>query len=140
MITVLTTMVAAGCSSNPPAHLGVKNGKLTQCPDSPNCISSQSEDPDHRMDALKFRGDHRGTMSAILRIVENTVRTTIVTNRDDYLHVEYRTRLGFVDDVEFYLDRESRTVHFRSASRVGYSDLGVNRKRMEEFTNSYLGL
>ena len=79
-------------------------------------------------------------MSAILRIIENTKRTTIITKREDYLHVEYRTRLGFVDDVEFHLDRESRTVHFRSASRVGYSDLGVNRKRMEEFTNSYLGL
>ena len=79
-------------------------------------------------------------MARILRVVDKMERTTIITRREDYLHVEYRTKMGFVDDVEFYLDAQTQTVHFRSASRVGYSDLGVNRKRMEEFTTLYRDL
>jgi uncharacterized protein (DUF1499 family) len=76
-------------------------------------------------------------MTAVLSVVENTARTTVITRREDYLHAEYRTKMGFVDDVEFYLDESKKTVHFRSASRIGYSDLGVNRKRMQEFTSLY---
>jgi uncharacterized protein (DUF1499 family) len=79
-------------------------------------------------------------MAAILDVVGKMVRTTIITQREDYLHVEYRTKMGFVDDVEFHLDDATRTVHFRSASRIGYSDMGVNRKRMEEFTRLYRAL
>jgi uncharacterized protein (DUF1499 family) len=58
-------------------------------------------------------------------------RTTLVRETPDYLHVEFRTLLGFVDDVEFYLDESQNVIHLRSASRIGYWDLGVNRKRME---------
>jgi uncharacterized protein (DUF1499 family) len=79
-------------------------------------------------------------MAMILRVVDKMERTTIIARREDYLHVEYRTKMGFVDDVEFYLNEQTQTVHFRSASRLGYSDLGVNRKRMEEFTILYRDL
>jgi uncharacterized protein (DUF1499 family) len=79
-------------------------------------------------------------MAAILAVVEKMQRTTVITQRENYLHVEYRTKMGFVDDVEFYLDESTDTVHFRSASRIGYSDLGVNRKRMEEFSSLYRAL
>jgi uncharacterized protein (DUF1499 family) len=79
-------------------------------------------------------------MEAILTVVGKMPRTTVITRREDYLHVEYRTKMGFVDDVELYLDEPARTVHFRSASRIGYSDLGVNRRRMEEFTHLYRSL
>jgi len=67
-----------------------------------------------------------------LRIVRTTERARVVTERPDYLHAEYRSRvLGFVDDVEFWLDRRAALIHVRSASRVGYSDFGVNRDRVE---------
>jgi uncharacterized protein (DUF1499 family) len=139
-IAAVSMMLFGRCSGGPPSNIGLKNGKLSPCPKSPNCVSTQSDDRQHGIEALSFRGPRAQTMAAILAVVVKMQRTTIVTQREDYLHVEYRTRMGFVDDVEFYLNESTQTVHFRSASRIGYSDLGVNRKRMEEFTTLYRNL
>ena len=60
-------------------------------------------------------------------------RTSIVEERADYLYAEFASRLlGFVDDVEFYFPPNERIIHVRSASRLGHSDFGVNRKRIED--------
>ena len=107
------------------------------CPDSPNCVSTQSTAERHAIAALPFHGSAADTVAVIVDVVRRMDRTTIITIREDYIHVEYRTRLGFVDDVEFVLEEDSRTVQFRSASRVGYWDLGVNRRRMERFSALY---
>ena len=136
-ILLVGAIFLGGCSSEPPANLGIQNGKLQPCPDSPNCVSTQSSDERHRIEPLEFRGSGEETMAALIKILEEMARTKIVTKKANYLHVEFRTRIGFVDDVEFYLDDDSRMVHFRSVSRVGYSDLGVNRKRMERFRVLY---
>jgi uncharacterized protein (DUF1499 family) len=140
VVATLSMMLFGRCSGGPPANIGLKDGKLSPCPKSPNCVSSQSSDPQHKIEALSFLGSREQTMEALLEVVRKMKRTTVISQRDDYLHVEYRTKMGFVDDAEFYLDESSATVHFRSASRVGYSDLGVNRKRMEEFTTLYRNL
>ena len=137
---VLGLSIFGGCRGNPPAHLGVRDGGLFPCPESPNCVSTQSEDDAHRMEPLEYQGTRNETMDRILQVVNDMKRTRIVVQEDEYLHVEYRSLVGFVDDVEFYLDEKTRTVHFRSASRLGYSDLGVNRKRMEQFREMYGGL
>ncbi|HUV08027.1 MAG TPA: DUF1499 domain-containing protein [Spirochaetia bacterium] len=135
----LGTVIFGGCSSQAPTNLGVHNGRLASCPPSPNCVSTQGEDPQHRIEPLSYSGSSEQTMEKILRMVKGSKRTRVITSESNYLHAEYRTGFfGFVDDVEFYLDDDSKTVHFRSASRVGYSDLGVNRKRMEEFRKAYL--
>jgi len=139
-IATLSMMLFGRCSGGPPSNIGLKDGKLSPCPKSPNCVSTRSSDPQHGIEALSFRGSRSETMAAILAVAGKMQRTTVVTQREDYLHVEYRTKMGFVDDVEFHLDETTQTVHFRSASRIGYSDLGVNRKRMEEFTNRYRAL
>jgi uncharacterized protein (DUF1499 family) len=131
-------MLFSRCSGGSPSNIGVHEGRLSPCPDAPNCVSTQSSDPRHRIEALPFRGSAEQTMAAVLSVVETMAKTTIITQAEDYLHVEYRTKMGFVDDVEFYLDESTKTVHFRSASRIGYSDLGVNRRRMQEFTRLYL--
>ena len=136
-IAALSMMLFSRCSGGPPSNLGLYDGKLSPCPDSPNCVSTQSKNRQHGIEALPFRGSKAETMTAILAVVEKMKRTMVITQREDYLHVEYRTKMGFVDDVEFYLDESTKTVHFRSASRIGYSDLGVNRKRMEEFSSLY---
>jgi uncharacterized protein (DUF1499 family) len=76
----------------------------------------------------------------LLGIVLATPRTRVVTQEEDYLRVEYKSRIfGFVDDVEFWFDDENKRIHFRSASRKGYSDLGVNRKRMEGIREQFRG-
>ena len=71
-------------------------------------------------------------MSNLKAVVQGMERTEIITESSDYLYAEFTTPLmGYVDDVEFYLDRNAGVIHVRSASRLGQSDLGLNRKRVE---------
>jgi uncharacterized protein (DUF1499 family) len=120
--------------SRRPANLGVVDGRLAPCPDSPNCVSTQADDPGHRMEPIAWSGSSREAMQKIKAVVATRLRAKIVTERDHYLHVEFRSALfRFVDDVEFLVDEKAGQIHFRSASRAGRSDLGVNRRRMEKF-------
>ncbi|WP_063333051.1 DUF1499 domain-containing protein [Marinomonas sp. TW1] len=117
------------------AKLGIKNGQLTACSSKPNCVCSQAQDREHYIDPLLFHGNLETAHQALVTILQQTKRVNIVTIETNYLHAEFKIALlRFVDDVEFYFVEESSsltTIHIRSASRVGYSDLGVNRKRME---------
>ena len=140
MIFFAAGTIMAGGRSDPPSDEGVGRGELVPCPESPNCVNTIATDAKHGIAALPFRGSKSETMDSLLLVVEQMVRTTIITRTDDYLHVEYRTRRGFVDDVEFRLDADRQVVNFRSASRVGYWDLGLNRKRMERFRALYEAL
>lgn len=115
-------------SGTRPNNLGVKEGKLAACPGSPNCVSSQSEDPQSKIDPLPYI-----SIGDLKNIIANMERTTIIEATDNYLYAEFKSKLmGYVDDVEFYLDSETNVVQVRSASRLGKSDLGVNRQRIEE--------
>ena len=79
------------------------------------------------MAPLPYRVDRGTSRRLILSIVREMPRTTVVTQEERYLHVEFRSRLfGFVDDVEFLFDDDAAVVRFRSATRTGYSDMGVN--------------
>ncbi|KGX83805.1 DUF1499 domain-containing protein [Pontibacillus marinus] len=118
--------------------LGVQNGKLAPCPSSPNCVSTQSEDSSKKMEPLPFKGDITDTKQKLKTILESYPRTKIQNEDGNYIHSTFKTKfLRFTDDVEFYFDEEEKVIHFRSASRVGYSDLGKNRSRMEEIQKLY---
>ncbi len=113
-------------------------GRFAPCPDSPNCVSTQApaDDAEHAMAPLPYTGTAAAAKEQLLEIIEEMPRTTIVANETtaggEYLHVEFRSFFfRFVDDVEFFINEGTQTIEFRSASRLGYSDLGVNRKRME---------
>ncbi|MBD2163356.1 DUF1499 domain-containing protein [Calothrix membranacea FACHB-236] len=122
-------MVFAGKRPN---NLGVNNGKLASCPNSPNCVSSQSTDAVHQIAPLTFTSTPEQAIANLKSIIESLPRTQIVTESPDYLYAEFKSALlGFVDDVEFYLDRNANVIQVRSASRLGKSDLGVNRQRIE---------
>ncbi|MDZ8032867.1 DUF1499 domain-containing protein [Nostoc sp. DedSLP04] len=115
-----------------PNNLGISNGKLTPCPNSPNCVSSQSTDASHQIAPLTFTSTPEQAITNLKQIIESLPRTKIISESKDYLYAEFKSALlGFVDDVEFYLDRTANLIHVRSASRLGQSDLGVNRKRIE---------
>jgi uncharacterized protein (DUF1499 family) len=119
-------------SGKRPTDLGVKNGNLRPPPSSPNAVSSQATGGYHQIAPLTYKGTREQGMKTLKAIVESTPNTRIIEARPDYLYVEYATTLlGFVDDVEFYLPSGGQIIHVRSASRLGYSDLGVNRKRIE---------
>lgn len=116
-----------------PASLGVRDGRLAPCPASPNCVSSDARDAAHAMEPLRFAQPPEKAWRAIREAVAALPRTAFVTETEDYLHAECRSALlGFVDDLELHLRPAEGIVAVRSASRVGYSDLGVNRKRVEE--------
>jgi len=119
-------------SGKRPADLGVKNGNLKAPPSSPNAVSSQATGGYHRIAPLAYGGSQEQAMKALKAIIENAPNTRIVETKPDYLYAEYTSALmGFVDDVEFYLPANARIIHVRSASRLGHSDLGANRKRIE---------
>ncbi|MGK7945232.1 MAG: DUF1499 domain-containing protein [Microcystaceae cyanobacterium] len=114
-----------------PTNLGVKEGKLAPCPGTPNCVSSQSSNPQSKIDPLPFVA-----IADLQKVIEGMERTTIIETTDNYLYTEFKSKLmGYVDDVEFYRDEAEKVVHVRSASRLGQSDLGVNRQRVEAIRN-----
>ena len=112
--------------------LGTVDGKLTGCPSSPNCVCSDSDQAGHFIEPLRFQGDADAAWAAAQRAVLSLPRTRIVLRDSDYLHAESRSALlGFVDDLELRLDAAERLIAVRSASRLGWSDMGVNRRRVE---------
>ena len=132
-VLIVGALTMMSVFSGKPTNLGVINGRLKDCPSSPNCVSTQAEDAGHRMEPIPFTTSADQAMQCIKDLVAEMPRTKIVTVEDNYLHVEFRSALfRFVDDVEFLIDTEDQVIHFRSASRVGYSDLGMNRRRMEQ--------
>jgi uncharacterized protein (DUF1499 family) len=137
LASVLVVFLFSGCSGTRPSNLGVKDNRLSPCPSSPNCVSSQSDDEKHKIDPIRFTSTPAEAMDKLKKVVQGMERTKGVRETQDYLHVEFRTLLGFVDDVEFYLDGSQKVIHLRSASRVGYWDLGVNRRRMESIRTEF---
>ena len=134
MAFILTGTASAGVE-----NIGMTEEKLAPCPDSPNCVSTQSEEKRHAMKPLPYLQTREASREKILSILKDMKRTKIVKLTESYIHVECRTALlRFVDDVEFFLDGTTRVVHFRSASRVGYYDFGLNRRRMKRFSEKYL--
>lgn len=122
-----------------PNNLGVKDGKLAPCPNSPNCVSSQAPDGDaeHKIAPLTY-SNAAEAMTQLKQVIASMERTRIIEATDTYLYAEFETKLmGFVDDVEFYLDPTAQVIQVRSASRLGQSDLGVNRKRVEEIRQKF---
>ena len=121
-----------------PSNLGVHNGRLAACPDSPNCVSTQAEDREHWIAPLTYQGDSDNVIETLEEIVRQQPRTRVIEKSPHYLNAEFRSAFfRFVDDVEFYVEAESGRVHFRSASRVGRSDMGVNRTRMESIRSLF---
>jgi uncharacterized protein (DUF1499 family) len=115
-----------------PENLGVRDGKLASCPNSPNCVSSQSLDDLHKIAPLTYNSPPEKALADLKSVIQSLPKTKIISESSDYLYAEFTSALmGFVDDVEFYFDPSGNIIHVRSASRLGQSDLGVNRKRIE---------
>ena len=118
--------------------IGIKDGKFQPCPKSPNCVSTQSNDEKHKMEPLTYETTLEEVMVKIKDIIGTFKRTKLITEEENYIHFEFRTAtFKFVDDVEFYFDDSTKLIHFRSAARKGYSDMGVNKKRMKKVSTLY---
>ena len=136
MIMSFLTGLLSACAGERPNNLGVRDNSLSSCPSSPNCVSSQASDERHRIAPLAFNGDPDAAFARLKQILARRNDTAVIEERPGYLRVELRTTF-FIDDGEFLLDRAGRVIHVRSASRLGYSDLGKNRSRMEEIRRAF---
>lgn len=128
------SLLLSACSTMKPDNIGIQPDRtLAPCPSSPNCVSSFAPEADktHHIAPISVR---EGGWQALKTIVSETPRVTVIEATDQYLYAEARTRVfRFVDDVEFLYLPDEQIIHMRSASRLGYSDLGKNRSRLEEW-------
>jgi uncharacterized protein (DUF1499 family) len=133
---LLAAAVGLSLSSRRAPALGLIEGRLRPCPDKPNCVCSEGgRDEEHAIAALPIRGDPDEVFAALVGRLNERHRLLSparLADLDDYAHFEVTTTLlRFRDDLELRLDREARVIQVRSASRVGRSDLGTNRRRVE---------
>ena len=113
-------------------------GKLTPCPDTPNCVSSLAGDKKHFIEPISYEGEKDVAQHELLGVLNSFKRVRMVEIEEDYIHAEFVSSFfRFVDDVEFYFDNAKKLIQVRSASRTGYSDLGVNRRRIEEIRKQF---
>ena len=139
-LTLLGLTFAAHQNFQAPT-LGVVNGKLKPLSSRPNGVSTQAADPAKLVETLPFKADTAQTMAAVKQAVQTYGGYEIESESENYLRVVFKTpTMGFRDDAEFWLDESESAVHFRSQSRLGYSDMGLNRARYQKLRESYLGL
>jgi uncharacterized protein (DUF1499 family) len=124
---VIMALFLTSCSAKP--NLGLVNNQLTPCPKSPNCVNSFSaRDDKSYVEPILYKTDNTDILEKIILNINSMPRTKLLVKTNNYLHYEFRTLLGFVDDVEFYVNAQNQ-IHFRSASRLGYYDFNVNYNR-----------
>ncbi|HIA18672.1 MAG TPA: DUF1499 domain-containing protein [Planctomycetaceae bacterium] len=123
--------VADGKPGNP-------DRQLAPCPSRPNCVCSHATLPRHAIDPLPVPESLEDPFEQLVQLMRDWPRAQLVTQTANYLHMEVRTALfRFVDDVEFYWNADESLIHIRSASRLGYSDLGTNRHRLERIRHQF---
>jgi len=131
-ILIIGCMMFVSCAGQRPENLGLHQDQLAGCPGNPNCVSSQAEDENHFLAVFRYQGEKKAAFKELKKIITSFDGMTIVTESDNYLHIECKSAImGFVDDLEFYFSK-GKDIQVRSASRLGYSDFGVNRKRVEK--------
>lgn len=137
-VLILAGLIYLSCTADRPEDLGLVDGRLRPCPSSPNCVSSQARDESHRVQPLEFDGDPDAAWQRLRDMLEQFKGVQVITDTGRYLHAEFTTPvLRFTDDVEFQLRPEESIIDFRSASRVGYSDFGVNRARAGKLAEAW---
>ncbi|MBU1283505.1 MAG: DUF1499 domain-containing protein [Gammaproteobacteria bacterium] len=123
-------VLLSACSGTAPDNLGIHDGQLRACPDSPNCVNSQASDARHAIKPLPLKGSAEETQALLKALLSEEPRVSLVDEAPGYLRAEFSSKLmRFVDDVEFMIGASA--VDVRSASRLGYADFDVNRERIE---------
>ncbi len=137
VVVVHLGFILISCSGRPPKNPGLTGGRLRPCPGSPNCVSSQAEDEKHFIEPITYSTVKTEAYEKIKAILLSLERTSLVEKQDNYLRATCKSRImKFTDDIEFYFPEE-KIIHVRSASRLGYSDFGANRKRMEKIRRMF---
>ncbi|MBV1875680.1 MAG: DUF1499 domain-containing protein [Cycloclasticus sp.] len=105
---------------------------LKPCPNKPNCVSSTASD-EHAIAPFQLKSANRFNMQQVVETLKKLDRNISVIHDEHRIHVEITSRVfGFVDDLDLIISTEQQIIHVRSASRTGYYDFGVNRRRVEK--------
>ncbi|MBU1172582.1 MAG: DUF1499 domain-containing protein [Proteobacteria bacterium] len=137
VMVLFFSLLICACSGSRPMNLGVKAGLLVPCPGKPNCVVTNEADQKHYIPPIPYSCDQDVAFGILKDILVGMERTEIIEETPIYIRLEFKTKtFGFVDDVEFYFPSEP-VIYMRSASRVGLSDLGVNRKRLEKIRSLF---
>ena len=132
MVIIAVTAFLIACAGKGKENDMNQPDRLSGCFGPPNCVSSESEDPRHSVAPMQLVGDSANEWAAIQDVVGRLPRSRIVKSTDQYLSVTLKSSVfGFIDDLELKLDLQTKMISIRSASRRGYYDLGVNRRRVE---------
>ncbi len=127
-----------GEASNPGGGVIAGKSRLAPCPKTPNCVSSKVPMDKHYVAPLRYMGNKDDAYRKLVDLISSQQRAQIVAEEANYLRVEFKSALfGFVDDVEFMFSEDQPVIDIRSASRVGYYDFGVNRRRVEHIRNQW---
>jgi uncharacterized protein (DUF1499 family) len=133
LLTLIGSLIFPAATWAASSGLGVDNGHLTTCPASDNCVVSQNADSKHAIDPIIYHVDRDAAREILLKVLTVVPRTEVIEQTPNYIHALSKSRIfKFVDDVEFYFPANESVIHLRSASRVGESDFGVNRRRVEQ--------
>ena len=139
ILLICTMLIMLGaCSSATKKGPTYDGSELGACPNSPNCISSLENDDKHYLDAIEYSITKEQAKEIIIEIVKEEKNSEIITVEDNYIHVIFKSGVfKFIDDLEFVFSENENTINFRSAARSGYSDFGVNRKRLERIKKEF---
>ena len=132
-VTLISNLIFPVATWAASSKLGINDGHLAACPAYPNCAVSQDADSKHAIDPITYHVDRAQARETLLKVLTVVPRTEVVEQTDNYIHALSKSRIfKFTDDVEFYFPTNESVIHMRSASRIGDSDLGVNRRRLEQ--------
>ena len=135
-LITLYALLATACAGNMPNNLGIKNQQLQPCPSSPNCVSSFEVDKEHSIAPILFTGSENLIKKKLLTLIKQHSNMRLVHHSGNYIYAQYTSGImGFVDDIEFLIT--AKKVQVRSASRLGYSDLGANRNHIEMIRDKF---
>ena len=148
MRTIHRAVIMCGCvfliacliaeTSHPAVEVIAGRSRLSPCPESPNCVSSTDPLDEHYIQPLRYAGNRDAAYNRLVTLIASQQRARIVVKEANYLRAEFRSAiLRFVDDVEFLFSADKPLIDVRSASRTGYYDFGVNRRRIEDIRNRW---
>jgi uncharacterized protein (DUF1499 family) len=130
VLVLFFTLAISSRSGKPP---GLFEGRLSKCPDTPNCVCSEyKDDTGHYIEPIQIPKNHGPDIMPVLEQVIGKMGGNILTQEENYLAATFKSKIfGFVDDLEIRIDLAKSVIHIRSASRVGRGDMGVNKKRAD---------
>ena len=132
-LNVFISLIALSCAGKPPTTIG----NFTDCPKKPNCVSTKNSYSKSYIEPIRYTGSRVEAIKILFMTLESFDDSRLKNIKNNYIYVEFVSKLfGFVDDVEFYFNKPG-VIEYRSASRIGYSDLGVNRNRMESIRSKF---